>query len=300
MRVTFFGVRGSCPCSSDQYCRYGGNTSCVLVEVEGEHPLILDLGTGLRALGNQLHAPLRAAGIPLEATVLLTHLHYDHVLGLPFFAPMRDPGAVLDVYGPSQQSGPLHDVLSGMVRPPFFPISMADFRGELRCHDLEGPADFAVGGIQVKARAIPHIGHTLGFRIEAQGRSLAYVSDHQAPLDRHTVEKSVYELCEGADLVLHDAQYTDEEFATMSDWGHSTDSYAVRVAVESGARRLMLFHHDPAHSDDQVDRMLANARHLAAKAGLAEVSAAAEGQTVDLGTGDPGTGDPGTADPGTA
>ena len=104
-----------------------------------------------------------------------------------------------------------------------------------------------------------------------------------------TVEKNVYELCEGADLVLHDAQYTDEEFATMSDWGHSTDSYAVRVAVESGARRLMLFHHDPAHSDDQVDRMLANARHLAAKAGLPEVSAAAEGQTVDLGTADLGT-----------
>ena len=108
--------------------------------------------------------------------------------------------------------------------------------GELRCHDPESPADFAVGGIQVKARAIPHIGHTLGFRIEARGRSLAYISDHQAPLDRHTVEKNVFELCEGADLVLDDAQYTDEEFATMSDWGHSTDSYAVRVAVESGAR----------------------------------------------------------------
>jgi phosphoribosyl 1,2-cyclic phosphodiesterase len=170
VRVTFFGVRGSCPCSSDQHRRYGGNTSCVLVEVEGEHPLILDLGTGLRALGAHVHGPLRAAGVPLEATVLLTHLHYDHVLGLPFFSPMRDPGAVLDVYGPSQESGPLHDVLAGMVQPPFFPISMDDFRGDLRCHDLDGASDFAVGGIQVKARPIRHIGHTLGFRIEADGR----------------------------------------------------------------------------------------------------------------------------------
>ena len=121
--------------------------------------------------------------------MLLTHLHYDHVLGLPFFSPLRDPGAVLDVYGPSQEGGSLHDVLSGMVAPPFFPISMADFQGELRCHDLDGSAEFAVGGIQVKARPISHIGHTLGFRIEADGRSVAYISDHQAPLDLRTVDK---------------------------------------------------------------------------------------------------------------
>jgi phosphoribosyl 1,2-cyclic phosphodiesterase len=284
VRITFFGVRGSCPCSSDQYRRYGGNTSCVLVEVEGEQPLILDLGTGLRALGGYLHAPLQVSGTPLQATVLLTHLHYDHVLGLPFFSPMRDPGAVLDVYGPSQTSGPLRDVLAGMVQPPFFPISMDEFRGDLRGHDLDGPVDFAVGGIQVKARTVHHIGHTLGFRIEADGRSMAYISDHQAPLDRRTVDKPVLELCEGADVVLHDAQYTDEEFTTMSDWGHSTHTYAVRVASEAGARRLILFHHDPSHSDDQVDRMLEHARTEAASGDLAEVSAAAEGHTVDLGT----------------
>jgi phosphoribosyl 1,2-cyclic phosphodiesterase len=253
------------------------------VEVEGEHPLILDLGTGLRALGGHLHPPLQADGTALEASVLLTHLHYDHVLGLPFFSPLRDDGAVLDVYGPSQQGGSLHDVLSSLVEPPFFPISMADFRGDLRCHDLEGSAEFSIGGITVKSRPVSHIGHTLGFRIEADGRSVAYISDHQAPLDQRTVDKQVLELCEDADLVLHDSQYTEEEFATMSDWGHSTETFAVRVAVEAGARRLGLFHHDPAHSDDQVDRMLDHARTLAAKHNLNEVSAAAEGQSVDLG-----------------
>jgi phosphoribosyl 1,2-cyclic phosphodiesterase len=282
VRVTFFGVRGSCPCSSDQHRRYGGNTSCVLVEVEDEPQLILDLGTGLRALGDYLQPPLKASGVPLHATALLTHLHYDHVLGLPFFAPMRDPGAVLDVFGPSQQGASLHDVLAGMVKPPFFPVHMADFRGELRIHDLEGPADFSVGSIVVKARSIPHIGHTLGYRIEADGRVMVYISDHQAPLDRRTLDKEVLELCEGADLLIHDAQYTDEEFVTLSDWGHSTAAYAVMVARESGARRLSLFHHDPAHTDKEIDRMLDHARRLAPRQVL-DVSAAAEGRSVDLG-----------------
>jgi len=282
VRITYFGVRGSCPCSSDQHRRYGGNTSCVLVEVEDEPQLILDLGTGLRALGDYLQTPLKASGVPLHATALLTHLHYDHVLGLPFFAPMRDPGAVLDVFGPSQQGASLHDVLAGMVKPPFFPVHMADFRGELRIHDLEGPSDFSVGSIVVKARTIPHIGHTLGYRIEADGRAMVYISDHQAPLDRRTLDKDVLELCEGADLLIHDAQYTDEEFVNLSDWGHSTAAYAVTVARESGAHRLSLFHHDPAHTDKEIDRMLDHARRLAPRQVL-DVSAAAEGRSVDLG-----------------
>jgi phosphoribosyl 1,2-cyclic phosphodiesterase len=282
VKITFFGVRGSCPCSSDHHRRYGGNTSCVLVEVEGESPLILDLGTGLRALGDYLQPPLKAAGVPLQATALLTHLHYDHVLGVPFFAPMRDPGAILDVYGPSQQGASLHDVLSGMVKPPFFPVHMADFRGELRFHDLEGSADFSVGSIRIKARSIPHIGHTLGYRLEADGRAMVYIPDHQAPVDRRTFDKEVLELCENADLIIHDAQYTDEEFVTLSDWGHSTAAYAVLVAREAGARRLTLFHHDPAHTDREIDRMLSHARRLAAKQTL-EVSAASEGSSVDLG-----------------
>jgi ribonuclease BN (tRNA processing enzyme) len=255
----------------------------VLVEAAGEPPLILDLGTGLRALGDDLEASLRAVGTPLRATALLSHLHYDHVLGLPFFAPMRDPGAVLDVHGPSQDGEPLHDVLSAIVKPPFFPVHMADFRGELRFHDLDGPADFSLGSIRVKARSIPHIGHTLGYRLEADGRVVTYISDHQAPVDRMSVDKEVLDLCDGADLVIHDGQYSDEEFLRLSDWGHSTPAYAVRVAGESGAHRLSLFHHDPAHSDKEIDRLLGHARRLASKGPGVEVSAAAEGTSIDLG-----------------
>jgi len=284
VRISYFGVRGSCPCSSDRYRRYGGNTSCVLVEVDGEPPLILDLGTGLRALGDHLQASLKASGMPLRATALLTHLHYDHVLGLPFFSPMRDPGALLDVYGPSQEGTSLGEVLAAMVKPPFFPVHMADFRGELRFHDLDGSSNLTVGSIQVTVCPILHIGHTLGFRIEADGRTLVYISDHQAPVDRRTVDREVLELCEGADLLIHDAQYTDEEFVTLSDWGHSTAAYAVLLARESGVKRLSLFHHDPAHSDKDIDKILSHARHIAPRQSGLDVTAASEGSSVDLGT----------------
>jgi phosphoribosyl 1,2-cyclic phosphodiesterase len=282
VRITYFGVRGSCPTSSDQQRRYGGNTSCVLVEVAGELPLVLDMGTGLRALGHHLNVPLVAAGRPLRANALLTHLHYDHVLGTPFFPPMRDPGALLEIYGPAQADESLQATMAGMVKPPFFPVHMADFRGELRYHDLGPNDEFAIGGIAVKVRTIPHIGNTLGFRIEAGGVALAYMPDHQAPLDRTSVADSVLDLCEGVDLLIHDAQYTEDEFVDLFDWGHSTPAYAVNVATQAGAARLDMFHHDPGHTDRQLDTMLRSARQIAQATGKVEVKAAKEGVTFEL------------------
>ena len=254
----------------------------MLVEVEGEPPLVLDMGTGLRSLGLHLMDGLAPTGRPMRGNCLLTHLHYDHVLGTPFFPPMRDPGALLEIYGPSQVDDTLQATMAGMVKPPFFPVHMADFRGELRYHDLKGNDEFQLGGIAVKVRTVPHIGNTLGFRIEADGATLAYVPDHQAPVDRTTVGAEVLELSEGVDLLLHDSQYTDDEFVELSDWGHSTPAYAVHVATQAGARRLDLFHHDPGHTDRQLDSMLRSARQVAQAIGKVEVNAAKEGGTFEL------------------
>jgi ribonuclease BN (tRNA processing enzyme) len=254
----------------------------VLVEVAGEPPLILDMGTGLRALGHHLNGPLVAAGRSLRGNALLTHLHYDHVLGTPFSPPMRDPGALLEIYGPAQADSSLQMMMAEMVKPPLFPVHMADFRGELRYHDLGTDDELVIGGITVKVRTIPHIASTLGFRIEADGVTVAYMADHQAPLDRTTVADAVLDLCEGADLLIHDAQYTEDEFVELFDWGHSTPAFAVHVATRAGVRRLDLFHHDPGHSDRQIDTMLRAARQIAGSVGQVEVGAAKEGVTFEL------------------
>lgn len=281
VQATFYGVRGSCPCAGERYRRTGGNTSCVLLTVDGEPPLILDLGTGLRALGDVLGRDLRAAGRPLLANALLTHLHFDHILGLPFFGPLHDPGARLDVHGPRQPAGGLHEVLHGAVRPPFFPVQMSELGGEVVVHEV-GDDDFAVGGVKVRARRVPHPGDTLGYRVEADGQVLAYLPDHQAPLDRRSVADAVLELCDGADALVHDGQYTEDEFTGKCDWGHSTVAYAMRVAAEAKVKRLLLFHHDPSHDDRQLERLVSAARRLPEAREVGRVSLAREGMTVDL------------------
>jgi ribonuclease BN (tRNA processing enzyme) len=242
----------------------------------------LDLGTGLRALGDVLLAQARSLGAPLRATALLTHLHFDHILGLPFFGPLQDPGARLTLHGPAQSKGSLKEVLNAAVQPPVFPIHMDEFRGELIAIDTLDE-DFSIGSAKVMARAIPHSGVTLGYRIEADGRSMAYLPDHQAPLDRRTISDAVLELCHDVDLLVHDGQYTEDEYSTKADWGHSTAAFAVHVAAEANVKRLLLTHHDPAHHDRELDRILTQARRLPEAKGIEDIDSAHESQSIDLG-----------------
>lgn len=283
LRVTFYGVRGSCPCSGEAIRRYGGATSCVAVSTgpAGQPPLVLDLGTGARRLGEELRAGL-AAGQPLAMVAAITHLHFDHVQGLPFFAPALREGAVLDVYGPAQHGVTLAEAFAAILRPPYFPVPVADLPADIRFHEV-GDEDLQLGAVTLKARRIPHVGATCGYRVESGGASVAYLSDHQAPRDFDSVDPSVLELCTGVDLLVHDAQYTDEEFSRKAHWGHSTVAYAVRVAAEAGVRRLALFHHDPTHDDDQLDALGDHAAELAAAAGLAGVTVASEGLELEVG-----------------
>ena len=247
------------------------------VETGAGDSIILDLGTGLRQLGCSL-----SGASPYRGTALVSHLHWDHVQGLPFFAPLLRPGSSLAIYGPRQEDGRLlEDAFEDFMRPPYFPITLKQLPAAIGITECP-MMPFHVGAARITAREIPHIGATLGFRIEADGVAIAYLPDHQQPCDGSSwVDPAVLDLCRNADLIIHDAQFTDAEFAERSNWGHCTVNYAVEVAIQSGARQLALFHHDPSHSDDQIESMLAEAVLVGRKAGVA-VIAASEGLQVDV------------------
>jgi phosphoribosyl 1,2-cyclic phosphodiesterase len=277
MRVTFLGVRGSFPCPSPANRRYGGNTAAVALHVDGEPPILLDLGTGLPQLDT---SEGRDDGSPFRAAALVTHLHLDHVQGLPFFAPVHERGTELDVYGPRQDAGSLRDAFARLVEPPYFPLPLDEILGDIRFHEVCND-EFPIGRATVTVRPVPHLGPTVGYRVRWAGGTVAYVSDHQAPPDLEHVDDAVLELCDGVDLLIHEGQYTPREFLAKADWGHCTIDYAIRVAAESGARRLCLFHHDPWRSDDELDALVAAAR-TTIRGATEEVMAAAEGMTLTV------------------
>jgi ribonuclease BN (tRNA processing enzyme) len=255
--------------------RYGGNTACVALTGDGEHPIVLDLGTGLRAFGDT--QPLDGS---FRGAALLTHIHWDHVQGLPFFPPADRVGARFDIYGPQQDSGTLTEVFEGFIRPPYFPVRCADLRGDIVFHEVLKD-DLVIGAASVTVRPVPHCGPTVGYRVHRDGVIVTYISDHQAPLTLDTVADAVLELADGADVLIHDAQYTRAEFEEKSHWGHCTIDYAVTVAREAGVKQLVLFHHDPSHGDDTMDDLLGEARLVAEGLDL-EVVAAFEGLRLSL------------------
>jgi phosphoribosyl 1,2-cyclic phosphodiesterase len=277
VNITFYGVRGSTPCASGANARYGGNTSSVVVEAPGSPPILLDLGTGLRFFGETV-----SPDEPLRAVALVSHLHWDHVQGLPFFTPVLQPGSRLDIYSPPPGCDmTLEQAFHQSLRPPYFPVRLSDLRGEFGFHEVQ-PGTFNVGEVQVTVACVPHVGLTAGFRLDWRGRSVVFVPDHQQPADGSLdVAPSVLELAVGADLLIHDAQYTAEEFQAKYDWGHSTVEYAVEVGTRAGVGMLALFHHDPSHSDDFVDSLAADARASNSSRSM-EIFAAHEGLTVTL------------------
>jgi len=251
--VTFHGVRGSTPCHGPDTHRYGGNTSCVSLRVGDDAPLILDLGTGVRYLGHQL----RSEGRPFVGAALLTHLHWDHVQGLPFFPPVLDPDTRLDIYAPAQEDGrAAGTALFEMIKPPMFPIDISSLPSTLAVHTV-GDDEFNIGRFEVTSRFIPHIGPTLGYRIEHAGHSVAYLPDHQQPVDGTLdIADAVAELVEGVDVLIHDSQYTTDEFRHRSTWGHCTGEYALHIARTFDVGTLVMFHHDPSRTDDDLESNL--------------------------------------------
>jgi phosphoribosyl 1,2-cyclic phosphodiesterase len=274
VKVSFHGVRGSTPCHGDDTVHFGGNTSCVSLRAPGEVPVIFDLGTGLRYFGRQCN------GTPsFRAVCLLTHLHYDHTLGLPFFEPLLRADTVLEIYAPKQPDGrTIREIFRENVQPPMFPVPLEQFAARIVFHEI-GDDDFMIGGLAVRSRFVPHIGPTLGFCVSHDGASVTYLSDHQQPPGgAYTMSDGVRELCDGVDLLIHDAQYTDDEFDAKRTWGHSTFDYARWVAETCEVKRLALFHHDPSRTDSD----LANITDRIARGASTAVFAAREGETVDV------------------
>ena len=287
MLVRFWGTRGSIARPGLSTVRYGGNTSCTEVRSSGGTLVVLDCGTGALGLGQALVK----AGPPVHGHMLIGHTHWDHIQGFPFFAPLFISGNEWHIYGPRGVDASLRESLSGQMQYSYFPVTLDDLGATLHYHDLvEGTLE--LGDIRVTTRYLNHPALTLGYRLEADGVSVVYCTDHEA-YATHRPDKNLVPLAgeeirhaqfiSGADLLIHDAQYTSAEYAAKKGWGHSTPEYAVDSAVSAGARRLALFHHDPMRSDEAIDELLARARDRAKATGATlEIFAASEGQAVAL------------------
>lgn len=272
MKITFWGVRGSIATSGPSFAAYGGNTTCLEIEHGGER-LVFDAGTGVRALGQKM---MQEAG-EKKATFFFTHLHWDHIQGFPFFTPAFLPDTLLDLHGPIDEDGvkTLRDALDAQMRPPCFPVPLDAMASTMSFSTVASGHAVATGPFEVSMRALSHPQGSLGYRIEAGGRSVCFATDVEHREDG--IDEAILALAKDVDLLIYDAQYTEEEYASRKGWGHSTYVAATEIAKAAGAKQLALTHHDPAHDDAMVAKMEADAKTL-----FVNTFAAREGLSIDV------------------
>ncbi len=301
MQITFWGVRGSYPVPGAATVRYGGQTSCVEARSASGQHIIVDAGTGMRALGNKLAG--EAAGAPGHYHVLLSHVHWDHIQGLPFFSPAYIPGTKISIYALLTAADELNQVIGGITRHEFFPMPLEAVPAQFDYHQVEPGVDFTIGAFHVTPIALNHPFGSVGYRIDADGSSWAYVAD-TAPFDQvlhkqhflsgpepltdgdrsalRAMRDALVERLRGVDTVVYDTHFLPDEYNRFPHYGHSTPDQAIEVCVEAGVRRLVLYHHAPAHGDDQMDRIAELYLAQGAKVGV-EVLTSFEGMTVAIG-----------------
>lgn len=261
MKLHVWGCRGSLASPGPRTVRYGGNTSCVSATLDDGTLLVFDAGSGIRDLGDRIGTSPEA---PIH--IFLTHLHLDHLQGLAFFKPLWQPGVELHLWGPRSATQMLDERVAKYLGDPLFPIHLNDVPSALEFHDApEDPVE--IGAARVWAQGISHQGPTVGYRVDIGGRSFAYLPDHEPSLGIDITALDVtwlsgFELLDGADIAFHDTQYTDEEYPSHLGWGHSSVSHAVTMGRRASVGQLVLFHHDPSHSDTDLELLRARAVEL--------------------------------------
>ncbi len=292
MKYTFWGVRGSIPTPGPDTVRYGGNTSCGELTLDNGNMIIFDAGSGIRVLGNDL---LRRGKKGIETVILLSHTHWDHIQGFPFFVPAFIPGNKFVICGCEEADVKLDQIITDQMKSAYFPVELSDMPASIGFKRLyEGK--FKISGVQVHTMYLNHPGFALGYRVEENGKSVVYVSDNE-PYPIEDSSNAQFEgmkfkgnnnyrmvhFAEGTDLFIHDCQYTPDEYKTKVGWGHSPFDYVAEIAWKARVKRLAIYHHDPAHDDTFVDSMVDQVRSLLKEKGATtEVFGAREGMQVDL------------------
>jgi len=280
MHARVWGCRGSLAAPGPETLRYGGNTSCVEVGLDSGSTLVLDAGTGMRPLGVAIDP------YPVdELHVLLTHLHMDHLQGLGFFRPLFRSGVDVHIWGPASPVQSLADRIATYLSPPLFPVRLSDIPARVTFHDAPEEA-VSIGSATVRAGKVTHQGPTVGYRIEEGGRTLVYLPDHEPLPGGHVADEpaewvSGHDIAHDADVLFHDAQYRDHEYPQHIGWGHSGIEHVMGLAASAGVRRVVLFHHDPYHVDDELETLLAEARKRWGGPDD-DVRLAHEGMTIEL------------------
>jgi len=288
LRLQFWGTRGSIPSPGPLTVRYGGNTPCVEVRTSSGRLIVLDAGTGIRELGRSLIE--RAHGAPIEGDIFLTHAHWDHIQGIPFFGPMFQRGNQFTIWGSKSLEPTLDHVVRGQMSPAVFPVTFEELQARIEFRELsEGHR--AVNGYEVRAFPVRHPGGALGYRI-AEGRdgapALVYISDNElgpgATYDtRGSWRADLVDFVRGARVLVHDTTYTAQEYEQHRGWGHSTYEEAIELALDAGVGTLVLFHHKPERTDDEVDECVRQCRALVERrGGRLRIVAAAEGLSLTV------------------
>lgn len=272
LRIKFWGVRGSIACASPEHMKYGGNTSCIEVQA-GEHVFVMDAGTGIRNFGNVLHS------LDIRSThLLLTHTHWDHINGFPFFTPAYDPNRSIHIMAGhlGKKDGGIHGALSAQMDTPMFPVPLEAMQAKMRFDDFEAGDHFNLySDVTVRTAPLNHPNGATGYRIEYDGKSVCYITDTEHVPGQP--DQTVLGLIEGSDLVIYDSTYTEEEFPSKVGWGHSTWNEGVALCRAANVKRMAIFHHDPAHDDVEMERIEGEARAV-----WKDCFAARDGLTVGL------------------